>query len=171
MDKIFNLLSADDIKQIKETEETVIKIRTKKALCTHRDESGMTDSLIFDRKGCNATCKICGASFSPLSTNEDIKPSIEKVINAINSMKIVYPDMDKETAKRIYSILPMLEDLDSIYRNAIGTFNQRVNNFERKIMSSGMGMTKAPLWDDSDPTKAIEFGIYNNYTKDEKETP
>ena len=162
MDKIFNLLSEEDIKQIKEEEETVLKIRTKKSLCTHRNAEGTSDSLIFDRTGCNATCKICGATFSPLNTNEDIKPDIQKVINAIHSMKVIYPDMDKETAERVYSILPVLEDLDSIYRNATCTFNQRVNKFEEKIMSSSFGAAKPLLWDESDPTKAIEFGIYSN---------
>ena len=88
------------------------------AICNHRSEDNSHDLLIYDKNSGIARCTRCGCAFTVLSSNAKPADDIKKVIDIIQTIKVMWPDMPEEKAEKLYSILPVLEDVDAIYREA-----------------------------------------------------
>lgn len=128
-----NSLTDEELKKLqarktKKKKMSPSKIEKIKCRCNHRDVSGVCDSLIID-KGRVAKCKICRAKFRPKSPGNDTlvlaKESSKNVIDILQTIKIMYPDMPTEIADQYYEMIPLLERLPNLFEIANNNFNQK----------------------------------------------
>lgn len=127
-----NSLTDEELKNLQacktENKMTPSKIEKIKCRCNHRDVSGVCDSLIIDEKGF-AKCKICGAEFKPISSDNDIHKLLEETsknaIDILQTIKIMYPDMPPEISDQYYGMIPLLERLPDLFEIANNNFNQK----------------------------------------------
>lgn len=120
--EIFNSLTAEERDQIIEADLKMEEARKIKAMCNHRHIDKNADSIIYDMNTNTCKCIICGAEFTPIDANidlETIRSDAKKILDYLHTTKILYPDMSSDEAHRIYSVIPIIEDLDKIFDKCI----------------------------------------------------
>ena len=139
-------MTKDQIQIIEEAK----KIR---AMCNHRSEDNTFDTLQYDRDTKIARCTQCGCTFTPMDTTYNPEDDIKKVIDCIQTIKILWPDMPEESAEKIYSILPILEDLSTTYsiavKHCVVEGKKNLNNFSNtlKNLNAAFNLPKCNLAD------------------------
>jgi len=123
--KFNNVLTPEQIKKLQQntdqfqiglTEEEMMR-----AICNHRSIDGMSDALVFDKMTGVARCTICGYEFRPADSNEsieNIKDAVERVIDYIQTVKIMYYDFPASAAQEYYPIIPLLNKLPKLFEFA-----------------------------------------------------
>ena len=106
MPKIPNVLNAEEIKELQQQRSQFSLGLTKKeslqAACNHRTADGMQDTLVYDNVTGIATCTICGYQFRPVeaeATYETIKEASDRLVDILQTIKIMYTDLPAEAAK------------------------------------------------------------------------
>ena len=123
--KFNNVLTAEQIKRLQQnTEQFQIGLTEEemlRAVCNHRSADGMSDSLVFDKMTGIARCTICGYEFRPSDANEsieNIKDAVERVIDYIQTVKIMYYDFPASAAQEYFPIIPLLNKLPKLFEFA-----------------------------------------------------
>jgi hypothetical protein len=123
--KFNNVLTAEQIKRLQQnTEQFQIGLTEEemlRAVCNHRSADGMSDSLVFDKMTGVARCQICGYEFRPADSSEsieNIKDAVERVIDYIQTVKIMYYDFPASAAQEYFPIIPLLNKLPKLFEFA-----------------------------------------------------
>jgi len=123
--RIASTLTPDQIRMLRNqgstfslglTEEEMLR-----AICNHRSEDGLSDTLVYDPVTGVAKCTICGYEFRPVEPNVDyetIKEDIKRVEDIIQTTKLMYIDLPQDAAKEYYPILGLLEKLPQLMEYA-----------------------------------------------------
>lgn len=123
--KFNNVLTPEQIKRLQQnTEQFQIGLTEEemlRAVCNHRSADGMSDSLVFDKMTGIARCTICGYEFRPADSGEsidNIKDAVERVIDYIQTVKIMYYDFPASAAQEYFPIIPLLMKLPKLFEFA-----------------------------------------------------
>lgn len=126
---IKNALTDEQIKQLTAqvnnfslglTERDVLR-----AKCTHRKPGGMEDSLTFDPNTGIARCTICGYEFQPIDPDtsiESVIESVNKVLDTLQTIKLLYPTLPAEAVGEYFQIIPLLEKIPEFFKLAVKEF-------------------------------------------------
>ena len=125
MQKFSNPLSADEIKRLQQkgqqfslnvTEEEMLR-----GICNHRNAEGTGDTLVFDPITGEARCTICGYKFKPIEANvspEEIKEDVERIVDILQTIKLMYIDLPADAAKEYFPIIPLIEKVPQLFEFA-----------------------------------------------------
>ena len=123
--KFNNVLTAEQIKRLQQnTEQFQIGLTEEemlRAVCNHRSVDGMSDALVFDKMTGIARCTICGYEFRPADAGENIeniKDAVDRVIDYIQTVKIMYYDFPASAAQEYFPIIPLLAKLPKLFEFA-----------------------------------------------------
>jgi hypothetical protein len=128
--KINNILSAEQIDKLTSQGEFDLGISEEdlnRALCNHRSKDGERDTLTFDPVTGVARCTICGYTFRPIDSNEtadEIKSSVAKIIDILQTIKILYVDLPPQAHRDFFPILAMLEKIPQLFEYASKNFSK-----------------------------------------------
>lgn len=92
-----------------------------RAICNHRSEDGLSDTLVYDPVTGTAKCTICGYEFRPIDPAVDyetIKEDVKRVEDILQTTKLMYIDLPQEAAKEFYPIIGMLEKVPQLVEYA-----------------------------------------------------
>lgn len=135
MPKINNVLTADEIKELQQQRSQFSLGLTKKeslqAACNHRTPDGMQDTLVFDNVTGMATCTICGYQFRPIeaeATYETIKDASDRLIDILQTIKIMYTDLPADAAREYFQIIPLIGKVPQLFEFAAKNFAKHEYN-------------------------------------------
>ena len=168
MQKHGNVLSADQIKSLQQKQQQFSLALTQeeymRAVCNHRNVEGTGDSLVTDPETGEVTCTICGYRFRPVEPNisfDQIKEDVNRLIDILQTIKLMYIDLPADAAKDFFPIIALLEKVPQLFDFAVknmskheiynwqysnrnmGAFNM-FNNLQS--MFSGGGFQGAPMY-------------------------
>ena len=165
--KFNNPLTAEQIKKLQQkgaqfslgiTEEEYLR-----GVCNHRNLEGTSDTLIYDSLTGEARCTICGYQFKPIEANvspEEIKEDVERIVDILQTIKLMYIDLPADAAKEYFQIIPLIEKIPQLFDFAaknmtkhesynwqynnrnMGAINM-FNNLQSMFAGGGMGMPQA----------------------------
>lgn len=96
-----------------------------KAMCNHRKPDGTGDMLVENPDG-SYTCQICGYTFRPLDAHnispEEIQADVDNVVDVLQTIKMIYIDLDPGVAKEYFNIIPLLEKMPQFLDIAIKNY-------------------------------------------------
>lgn len=140
-----NYLSADEIKELQQTSSQfslgLTDREVKQAYCNHRTADGLRDSLVFDEKTGLCRCTICGYEFRPvdMDTNyETIKESCDRVVDFLQTIKIMYTELPAQAAKDYFPIIPLINKIPQLFEFAAKCFAKHEYN-GWNYMNNSMG--------------------------------
>lgn len=92
-----------------------------RAGCNHRKPDGMGDAIVTDPISGACTCTICGYTFKP--TTDDLSPEAiqeaqDKILDILQTIKIMYVDMPPAAAMEYFQIIPLIEKIKDLYQYA-----------------------------------------------------
>ena len=124
--RIPSTLTPDEIRMLKNQGSTFSLGLTQeellRAVCNHRSEDGLSDTLTYDPVTGVAKCQVCGYEFSPFdpSTSDPttLKDDIKRVEDILQTTKLMYVDLAAEAAKEYYPIIGLLEKLPQLVEYA-----------------------------------------------------
>ena len=128
--KINNILTPEQIDKLTSQGEFDLGISDEelaKALCNHRSKDGMSDTLVFDPVTGVARCTTCGYTFRPIQSDEsvdEIKSAVEKIIDILQTIKILYVDLPPQAHKDFFPILAMLQKIPQLFEYASKNFSK-----------------------------------------------
>lgn len=129
--KFNSTLTPEQIKRLREkdnkfslsiTEEDMLR-----AICNHRDETGMKDTLVFDSLTGIARCTICGYEFRPIEPDvslDSIRTDVERIVDILQTIKLMYIDLPAEAAKEYFPIIALLEKVPQLFEFAGKNMNK-----------------------------------------------
>ena len=134
--KVSNNLTAEEIAELHQNKpEFNLGISREdhlRAICNHRSEDGMHDTLEYDAKDPNAfVCKICGWKFTPISTDateEYVQNITDEFINLLQTIKILFADFPSEAARNFFDIIPMAQKTPKLFELAVRSINKYDNS-------------------------------------------
>ena len=119
--RIPSTLTAEQIKMLRNQGATFSLGLTQeemlRAICNHRSEDGLSDTLVFDPVNGTAKCTICGYEFRPIEPDvdyESLKEDVKRVEDIIQTTKLMYIDLPQEAARDFYPILGLLEKVPQL---------------------------------------------------------
>lgn len=123
--KFENPLTGEQIKHLQQNQETFSLSLTNdeylRAICNHRSADGTHDTLTFDNVTGEARCMICGWAFKPVDpsiTIDSIKEDIDRIIDVIQTIKLMYIDFPPEAAKEFMQIIPLMTKIPKLFEFA-----------------------------------------------------
>lgn len=126
---IKNALTDEQIKTLQQTGTSFSLGLTERdvlrAKCTHRQPGGMKDSLVFDPNTGLARCTICGYEFRPIDADtniEDILDSVARIIDILQTIKILFPTLPADAVGEYFQIIPLLEKIPELFKLAVKEF-------------------------------------------------
>lgn len=128
--KVHNNLTQEEINELSRKEKFSLQITKEdmlRAACNHRTADGTGDTLVQDPIDGSVTCQICGHKFKPLdpSTGEDeIKHSVESILNLLQTTKLLYLNMPQEAAREYFQIIPLIEKIPTLFDIAVKNFTK-----------------------------------------------
>lgn len=135
MPKIPNVLSAEEIKELQQQSNNFSLGLTKRealqAACNHRTADGMQDTLVYDNVTGVARCTICGYEFRPVeaeATYETIKDASDRLVDILQTIKIMYTDLPAEAAKEYFQIIPLIGKVPQLFEFAAKNFAKHEYN-------------------------------------------
>lgn len=141
MQKFNNVLTPEQIKQLQQkgnqfslsvTEEDILR-----GICNHRNADGTGDALTIDPLTGVAMCTICGYKFRPIEPNvepAEIKEDVERIVDILQTIKLMYVDLPAEAANEYFPIIPLIEKIPQLFEFAAKnmakheTYNWQYNN-------------------------------------------
>lgn len=143
--KIMNNLTTEQIQQLQQQRTTFSLGLTERerlqAGCNHRSPDGTSDSLKYDPATGIAQCTICGYEFRPIDPDEspeDIQAAVDKIVDIIQTIKIMYPDIPGSAAMEYYQILPLIMKVPELFKFAAKNFDKyEQNNWNYNNRSMG----------------------------------
>ena len=102
--------------------------------CNHYNPDG-TPAIYPDKDGSGGyTCAICGTHFNMRDfTPEDVKNSVDNVLDILNTIKVMYLSVDPHAAMDYFQIIPFIEKIPKLYEVATNDFSKydRADEFTR----------------------------------------
>lgn len=133
--KVPNVLSEAEIKQLQQQRSVFTLGLTEKerlqGICNHRTADGMNDTLVYDNATGLATCTICGYQFRPIEPDvsyDSIKDSTDRIIDILQTIKILYTDLPAESAKEYFQIIPLIAKVPQLFEFAAKNFAKHEYN-------------------------------------------
>lgn len=133
--KVPNVLSEAEIKELQQQRSVFTLGLTKKemlqGICNHRTADGMNDTLVYDNATGLATCTICGYTFRPIEPDvsyDSIKDSTDRIIDILQTIKILYTDLPAESAKEYFQIIPLIAKVPQLFEFAAKNFAKHEYN-------------------------------------------
>lgn len=135
MQKFNNVLSPEQIKKLQQkgtefslaiTEDEMLR-----GYCNHRNIEGTGDSLTFDPITQEAICTICGYKFRPIDASikpEEIQECVDKIVDILQTIKIMFVDLPPEAAKEYFPIIPLIEKIPKLFEVAAKNMNKHEYN-------------------------------------------
>lgn len=127
--KVMNVLTAEEINQLKaQTSEFSLALTQKEALqgaCNHRLPDGSGDSLVYDDITGKVRCTICGYEFRPVqddSSPEEITDAVERIVDILQTIKLLYTDLPATPAREYFQIIPLLYKVPELFKFAAKNF-------------------------------------------------
>jgi len=128
--KYNNFLSDEEVKALRQkgpefslglTQDEIIR-----AGCNHREIGGMKDTLTQDPLTGKYVCTICGEKFNPVTddTEEAVTEWMERGVDILNTIKMMYYDLPANPAREYFQILPLIKKVPQIYKLAVESFNK-----------------------------------------------
>lgn len=130
MQKIANVLTEEQIKKLQQNADFKITLTEEEVLrgiCNHRTAAGDKDTLVYDPATGIARCTICGYQWRPVQDNESIdsiQEAVDRIVDILQTIKILYLDLPAEAAKDYFPIIPLLEKLPKLYEFAAKNFSK-----------------------------------------------
>ena len=96
--------------------------------CNHYNTDG-TPAIYPDKDGSGGyTCAICGTHFNMRDFSpEDVKNSVENVLDILNTIKVMYLSVDPTAATDYFQIIPFIEKIPKLYEVATNDFSRYDN--------------------------------------------
>lgn len=125
MQKFNNALTPEQIKKLQQkgqqfslaiTEEEMLR-----GICNHRNAEGTADTLVFDPLTGEARCTICGYKFKPIEADaspDQIKEDVERIVDILQTIKLMYIDLPADAAKEFFPIIPLVEKVPQLFEFA-----------------------------------------------------
>ena len=133
--KIMNYLTEEEIKMLQQqTSQFSLGLTEKEVLlgrCAHRTPDGYQDTLTYDNETGLAKCTICGYEFKPVSASTsiaDIEDATLKIIDVLQSIKLLYTDIPHSAAREYFQIIPLIGKIPELFKHAAKSFNKYENN-------------------------------------------
>lgn len=133
--KVMNTLNADEIKELQQqTSQFSLGLTHREVLraqCNHRTIDGSSDSLVFDKDTGIVRCTICGYEFRPLEPDtspEEIKNDVARLVDMLQTVKLLYTDLPADAAKEYFQIIPLIEKLPQLFEFAAKNFAKHEYN-------------------------------------------
>lgn len=133
--KINNFLTAEEIKTLQSQRQDFTLALTQKetlqAKCNHRSADGATDTLRIDPVTGKAVCAICGYEFRPIDAEtsiDSIKDASDRIVDILQTIKILYTDMPGEAAANYFQIIPLIEKIPQLFEFAAKSFGKHEYN-------------------------------------------
>lgn len=132
--KINNILTKEQIDKLTQNAEFKIGLTEEellRALCNHRTPEGDRDTLVYDPATGVARCTICGYQFRPVQQNEspeDIKQAVERLVDILQTIKIMYQDLPENAHKEFFPVIAMIEKIPALFEFAAKNFAKHETN-------------------------------------------
>ena len=150
--KFTNPLSAEEIDELTASSSDFNLGLTHKeslqAACNHRSKDGTRDTLQYDPVTGIARCTICGYEFRPIEAEtsiETISEAVNRVVDILQTTKLLYIDLPGNAAREYYQILPLIMKLPEFFKFAAKNYaKHEINawNYQNSNMS-GINMLQA----------------------------
>ena len=133
--KVMNNLSQEEIKTLMaQTSQFSLGLTERESLqaaCSHRTIDGTSDSLVYDPETGKARCTICGYEFRPIeegASYETIKEASDRIIDILQTIKIMYTDLPSNAAREYFQIIPLIAKIPQLFEFAAKDFNKHEYN-------------------------------------------
>lgn len=133
--KIMNVLSDDEIKELQQQRSQfslgLTARESLQAACNHRAPGGASDSLVYDPETGIARCTICGYEFRPIepdSSYETIKDAADRIVDILQTIKLMYQDLPPQAAREYFQIIPLIGKIPQLFEFATKDFNKHEFN-------------------------------------------
>lgn len=133
--KIMNVLTDEEIRSLQAaTSQFSLGLTQKEMLqsaCNHRRPDGTETSLVFDPDTGIARCTICGYEFRPIeadSNYETICDATNRIIDILQTIKIMYVDLPPQSARDYFQIIPLIGKIPQLFEFAAKNFNKHEYN-------------------------------------------
>ena len=136
-----NPLTPEQIKKLQQKGEQfslgITEEEWLRGVCNHRNAEGTADTLVFDSLTGEARCTICGYKFKPIESGvspEEIKGDVERIVDILQTIKLMYIDLPAEAAKEYFQIIPLINKIPQLFEFAAKnmtkheTYNWQYNN-------------------------------------------
>jgi hypothetical protein len=98
-----------------------------RAICTHRDPSNGTSTLVQATDG-SVTCSICGHNFSPVESGvAEVEEATKIILDVLQTIKLMYLDIPEKTCAEYFQIIPLLEKIPKLFKIAGENFKKYEN--------------------------------------------
>ena len=133
--KVMNNLSQEEIKTLMaQTSQFSLGLTERESLqaaCSHRTIDGTSDSLVYDPETGKARCTICGYEFRPIeegASYETIKEASDRIIDILQTIKIMYTDLPSNAAREYFQIIPLIGKVPQLFEFAAKNFAKQEYN-------------------------------------------
>lgn len=133
--KVMNVLTAEEMKMLMQQKSefslSLTPLESLQAACSHRREDGLQDSLTYDPIKGVARCTICGYEFRPIEPDESpesIQTSVDRIVDILHTIKILYTDIPGQAAREYFQIIPLIEKIPKLFEFAAKNFAKHEYN-------------------------------------------
>lgn len=133
--KFSNFLTPEQIRSLRQTSQQFsLSLTTEdimRGVCNHRNETGDADTLVFDPLTGEATCTTCGYKFRPVEPDisiDEIKDNVDRIVDLLQTVKLMYIDLPAEAATEYFPVIPLLEKLPQLFEYAAKNMNKHELN-------------------------------------------
>lgn len=120
-----NVLTPEQINRLRKSENVfslgITEEEQLRARCNHRSEDGLHDTLTYDPITGEARCTICQYKFRPVEPNiefEDIKEDVARIIDILQTIKLMYIDLPDQAAAEYFQIIPLIDKIPQLFEYA-----------------------------------------------------
>ena len=134
--KIENILTQDEISYLTKDKNKFSLALTEeerlRAFCNHQwnpdnippqfqnqYQNQYQDALVEDPIDGKVVCQICGYKFKPLdafnTTKEVLQGYVDSIVDVLQTIKLIYFDLDKTVAREYFQIIPLIERIPGLF--------------------------------------------------------
>lgn len=120
-----NVLTPEQISRLQKSENEfslgITEEESLRARCNHRSADGTQDTLVYDPITQEARCTICGYKFRPIEPNvsmEDINEDVARLLDLLQTIKLMYIDLPDQAAAEYFQIIPLIEKVPKLFEYA-----------------------------------------------------
>lgn len=117
-----NVLTPEQISRLQKSENEfslgITEEDSMRARCNHRSADGTHDTLVYDPITQEARCTICGYKFRPIEPNismDDIKEDVARILDLLQTIKLMYIDLPDQAAAEYFQIIPLIEKIPQLF--------------------------------------------------------
>lgn len=143
--KATNFLTPEEMSRLKKNTEFSLAVTQEemtRGICNHKNEEGYLVAYLdpSDPTGNTLKCPICSHSFHILTgTNEEVQASVNLILDILQNIKTYYLDMSPQAGREFFKILPFIEKIPNLYKQAQLNFSAYENTNQITPNSQGYG--------------------------------